>query len=143
MQTKKQYLLKELKEWAEVIWQFPQNLVGIIVVAVTQAEPTGREFEYVARKWPYFGVSLGDYIIFGQEKGDTVSYMHEYGHHKQSLHLGWFYLIVVGVPSLIGNLWDRFAHKNWSHWKREKWYYTRFPENWADRLGCVDRGFND
>ena len=57
---------------------------------------------------------------------------HEYGHTIQSLCLGWFYLIIVGAPSVI-------RASIWNHYKLEdKKYYEGFPENWADLLGGVD-----
>jgi hypothetical protein len=55
------------------------------------------------------------------------------------LILGWLYLPLVGLPSIIGNIWDRLFHKKWSSDRREKWYYSRYPENWADKLGGVIR----
>ena len=143
MKSLKQYWLKELKEWVEVFWELPQNFIGALVVAITGAEKTERDFEFVASKYSSFGVSLGDYIIFGGEKGDDVSYNHELGHHKQSLILGPLYLLLIGLPSLLGNLWDRVAHRSWNYKKREKWYYSQIWEAWADSLGDVDRGFDD
>lgn len=57
---------------------------------------------------------------------------HEYGHSKQSLYLGPLYLIVVGLPSIT---WAEL-YKNF---KREISYYDVYPENWADKLGEVNR----
>ena len=58
---------------------------------------------------------------------------HEYGHTIQSLYLGWFYLFIVGVPSII-------RASIWNHYKLEdKRYYEGFPENWADLLGEVNK----
>jgi hypothetical protein len=89
------------------------------------------------------GVSLGDYIILDyQYCGKACSRQmvaHEYGHSKQSLILGWLYLPLVGLPSIVGNIWHRLFHKNWSDDQKEKWYYSRYPENWADKLGDVTR----
>ncbi len=121
------------------IHQLPQNVLGFIIVFFTFAQKTDRDFEYVASTRFYFGVSLGDFIIFGNRKGSVTSYMHEYGHHRQSLYLGWLYLILVGLPSLCINLWDLFVHGNWSKDKRISWYYSRYPERWADELGLVER----
>lgn len=121
------------------IWTLPQNILGLLVILFTRAKKGSRDYEYLSSISPAFGVSLGNYIIFGRGQGTTIDYLHEYGHHKQSLYLGWFYLFIVGLPSLLGNIWDRIAHKKWSHKKREQWYYSRFPENWADNLGLVTR----
>jgi hypothetical protein len=49
----------------------------------------------------------------------------------------------IGIPSAIfNNLRDRLFHKKWSSQQRYKWYYSRYPEAWADRLGEVQRNFN-
>lgn len=90
------------------------------------------------------GVSLGKYIILdykGYHKRHVPNtYNHEHGHQKQSLYLGPLYLIIVGlVSALCNNVWDRLFHRKWSSRKRNKWYYSRFPENWADKLGGVSR----
>lgn len=57
----------------------------------------------------------------------------------QSLYLGPLYILIIGIPSVIGNLWDRIAHKSWSNAKRIKWYYTLPWEYSADKLGGVSR----
>ena len=93
---------------------------------------------YFSDRFGNFGVSLGKYIIFGGQHS-IISVYHEEGHQKQSLYLGWLYLIVVGLPSFAGNIYDRIAHRNWNPKARIKWYYNRFPENWADKLGGVQR----
>ena len=136
--------MKKIIRW---VWQFPQNLVGFLL---------SRKYNYksmrcVNGKWMpvYFkslfrsGISLGDYIILdywycGRECS-RQAVAHEYGHSRQSLILGWLYLPLVGLPSIIGNIWDRLFHKNWTDDQRNKWYYNRYPENWADKLGGVVR----
>ena len=34
----------------------------------------------------------------------TVS--HEHGHQKQSMYLGWLYLLIIGLPSALRNITD-------------------------------------
>ena len=119
------------------IWQLPQNLLGLLVILFTQAAYCNAGC-WVTTKYR-FGVSLGNYIIFGQRFNDT-SLRHEQGHQKQSLYLGWLYLIVIGIPSALGNLWDRLAHiPYWTDEERMEWYYAQPWEKWADELGEVDR----
>ena len=87
-------------------------------------------------------ISLGDYIILDYcylGHRSSVAVAHEYGHQRQSLFLGWLYLLVVGLPFLVRNLWDRTFHGNWLPCRREKWHYDGFPERWADALGGVLR----
>lgn len=122
------------------IWQLPQNLLGLLVILFTKAEKTN-PFYWRTSKYN-LGVSLGRYIIFGAVSDRYIKWQtvkHEQGHQKQSLYLGWLYLLVIGLPSVIGNLYDRIAHKRWSYEDREKWYYNQPWEKWADKLGGVDR----
>lgn len=81
------------------------------------------------------GVSLGKYIIFDSACDvEPIDYAHERGHQKQSLYLGWLYLIVIGIPSGIHNLVNRKCKCN---------YYHFWTEAWADKLGGVKRDIND
>lgn len=120
------------------IWQFPQNIIGFILSRGYYCYVAGA---YWKSGWNMPGVSLGDYIIMDKETmlySDKVV-LHEKGHQKQSLMFGPLYLLVIGLPSVVRNLWDRIAHRNWSTVKRMYWYYDGFPENWADKLGGVVR----
>jgi hypothetical protein len=85
------------------------------------------------------GFSIGKYICLEDISGLTTV-KHELGHTKQSKKYGWFYLLLVGVYSAVFcNLWDRQFHKKWSSAKRYKWYYSRWTEAEADKLGGVVR----
>lgn len=86
-----------------------------------------------------FGVSLGNYIVFGSTGLSTTSLKHEQGHQRQSLYLGPLYLLLIGLPSLLGNLYDRLFHRAWRPKDRIVWYYNQPWEKWADRLGGVER----
>jgi len=130
------------------IWQLLQNVIGIILIAVTKATVKGRVIDgkvvdyYVARRFnhTWSGVSLGNFIVFSLDAfADETSIRHEHGHQIQSEYLGPFYLIVVGLPSFLRNIWDRFAHMKWTIKQRVDWYYSHFPENQADKFGGVKR----
>lgn len=121
------------------IWQLPQNILGLLCVLLSKAKLDKYASIYVAKYFFNSGISLGNYIILQDKLYDETVIKHEKGHQKQSLYLGWLYLILVGIPSLIRNVWDRVAHKKWSYEKRVQWYYGGFPENWADKLGGVIR----
>lgn len=120
------------------IWQLPQNLLGLIIVLITSSKQETNLGFYCTYRFGCFGVSLGNYIIFGGLPS-KISISHENGHQKQSLYLGWLYLIVIGIPSFIGNIWDRLFHKKWTVEKRIAWYYQQPWEHWADNLGGVKR----
>ena len=119
------------------LWQLPQNILGLLVILFTKSKFI-KEQKCWNTKSAYFGVSLGFYIIFGGSFTED-ELKHERGHQKQSLYLGWLYLLVVGLPSIVRNIWDRIVHKKWGFQRRIKWYYGHYPENWADKLGGVDR----
>lgn len=128
------------------LWQLPQNIIGLLVILVTGAKKTAFECEWLASRWPHFGVCFGDYVIFGGAGGDVTSLEHELGHHKQSQILGPLYLILVGIPSFLWNLVTRIL------WifstKSRPWllllikiYYHMPWEYTADKLGGVKRKY--
>ena len=130
-----------MKEVLLYVWQLPQNLLGLLLLLFYKREKVyhklnGRTF-YYTDEMPS-GISLGNYIIMNREdKEDGMR--HEYGHSIQSMYLGWLYLLVIGIPSLCGNLWDRLFHKKWKYSKAMLWYYSQPWEKWADKLGKEDR----
>jgi len=150
MKTSKEYVIENIKDWLITIWTLLQNILGFIVALVTDAKREERNVNntnyiiYISRRFnkSWSGVSLGDYVIFASSRcANITAIKHEYGHQKQSLYLGPLYLFVIGIPSVLGNLWDRVAHRNWLEFERIKWYYSQPHEHWADVLGQVDRGF--
>jgi hypothetical protein len=108
------------------LWQLPQNLLGLVVIKVTRAVKY-KDFWLTTRG--HFGVSLGDYVIFGG-RYTPKDLKHEQGHQKQSLYLGPLYLLVIGLPSVVGNLLNRIIPFD---------YYKQPWEAWADKLGGVKR----
>lgn len=120
------------------LWQLPQNILGLLVVIVTRAKKA-EDGIWVCKHFFNSAVSLGDYIISQEDCVTTMAIKHEKGHQAQSRMYGWLYLLIVGLPSITRNIWDRLAHKHWPMTKRAAWYYGGFPENQADRLGGVVR----
>lgn len=126
--------IKEILLW---IWQLPQNLLGLLLLFIYKQDKEyyrqdGRIFYYTP-EMPS-GISLGNYIILRRtDFGDSMK--HEFGHSRQSRLLGPLYLIIIGLFSLGGNIYDRIFHKG------SKWYYNLPWEKWADRLGGVVRHF--
>lgn len=120
------------------IWQLPQTLLGMFV------------FGCIARRAEYVGD--GTYSVAGMDAGccfgeiilvtswfGSDSLRHERGHRQQSRILGPLYLLLVGMPSAVGNLIDRWGHRNWPDALRSKWYYDLPWEADADRRGGVKR----
>jgi hypothetical protein len=117
-------------------WELPQILSALILYAIMkkriiQAIDYKDSKIFFVRDFPG-GISLS-FIIFLNDidLNNLRAIKHEYGHTIQSLFLGWFYLFIVGVPSIIRS-------SIWNHYKlEEKKYYECFPENWADSLGNI------
>ena len=117
--------------------QLPQNLLGLIIYLVN-IKSVKRVYESSLNVWYYTakhvsdkGISLGKYIFIDSDREVTLNTIrHERGHQKQSLYLGWLYLPVIGLPSLIGNILHRYIEFD---------YYSQLWEAWADKLGGVER----
>ena len=133
--------MKKVLLW---LWQLPQNILGLLVILFTNAKYNDISYDKLENFWwakrgKRFGVSLGEYIIFGPGPVSHDSLKHEQGHRKQSRMLGPLYLLLIGLPSFTGNIYDRIAHRNWSYLARVAWYYKQPWEAWADKLGGVVR----
>lgn len=135
---KRRKLMKNVLLW---IWQLPQNLLGLVVLLFNKVSSRCVEVKYIDNIKYYSvkhvnncGVSLGNYIFFDSDRPITKEAIHhERGHQKQSLKYGWLYLFIIGLPSAMGNIYSRLAHKD------SKWYYSQWWERTADKLGGVVR----
>lgn len=128
--------MKTIKYILLTLWTLPQNVLGLIIYLLCYIRQRD-SFVYngrVVTNWKLSsGVSLGWFIfIHANATADTLN--HEYGHTRQSIMLGWFYLIAVGLPSIIwAGLFTNYRRRT------GKSYYSIYPENWADKLGGVKR----
>ena len=116
------------------IWELPQNLLGLLLRVIYKGTDSEYEGAVVRRSLKMQGgISLGRYIIVGDYASDRTV-MHEYGHCLQSRRLGWLYLLVIGLPSIIwAGLYGRVVKPT------KNGYYRWYTERWADRLGGVER----
>ncbi len=82
------------------------------------------------------GISLGLFIFSPDRKEDWCRQMevHEYGHTWQSLMLGPFYLLIIGLPSI---LWARLPVCIRMRREKQVPYSAFYTEKWADRLGEI------
>lgn len=137
--------MKEIINFLRILWELPQSLLGFILFQVYSVGCHCMEAPYGDVRILYTekmrgGISLGRFIILpwkyrynsSSYVRDTIS--HEYGHTRQSLYLGWLYLIVIGLPSL---LWA-WAHSTFRR-LQEVDYYSFYTERIADKLGGVRR----
>lgn len=119
--------MKNILLW---LWCFPQNLAGILVMLFTRARKVGDHYEYNIERG---SVSLGEFIFLCPSHwGDKETLAHEKGHREQSRRLGWLYLIIIGIPSLI---WCGCFE--WYRKKHNVSYYKFYTEKWANKLGGV------
>jgi hypothetical protein len=132
--------MKRLLNYLLWVWQAPQHLLALLIWGVLRlsgwlAKPYSSPFrKEITVVWvEHFGLSLGDYIFVGTKNLEGKTIPHENGHTIQSRYLGPLYLIIIGLPSLIGNIYSRIYHKD------SAWYYSQPWESWADRLGGVVR----
>jgi len=127
--------MKKIWEVLLYCWQLPQNLLGLLLVSILKPEDS---YSFNQARLYYStrmrgGISLGRYIIVQSAMKDYTgrTEWHEYGHSRQSLFLGPFYLFVVGLPSMLWAAW-------WNPGRNVS-YYRFYTERWADKLGGVDR----
>lgn len=138
--------MKRIKKIALYVWQLPQNLLGLLLIAFYRPErmhtmENGNRICFANRMRG--GISLGKYSLVNTShyrkdineslKRDTVR--HEaIGHATQSLYLGWLYLIVIGLPSIVwAMLYGRVIEPT------KNGYFQFWTERWADKLAGVKR----
>ena len=129
----------------KAIWELPQNLLGYIVMKVCKATHYTNYKDATVYTWTLSGaMSLGSYIFVPYRLAPPSNphvqktIKHEYGHSIQSKYLGWLYLIVIGLPSLIwAQCFQKYRDENGVS------YYDFYTEKWADKLGGVTRGVDN
>ena len=112
------------------LWCLPQNLLGLLLRTIYKGKDSLYEDAIVRRSTKMRGgISLGKYIVINQFSSKKTV-MHEYGHCRQSKYLGWLYLPVIGLQSIL--------HAALCKCKKHS-YYDYPVEKWADKLGGVIR----
>lgn len=118
-------MIKSIILW---FWCFPQNVAGLIVRICTRAVKVGDHYRYNSE---HGSVSLGEFVFLAPFDWDDERMLrHEMGHREQSRRLGWLYLLIIGLPSII---WRSFFGKYRA--KHGVSYYAFYTEKWADKLG--------
>ena len=136
--------MTKIKNFIRATWELPQNILGAIIKAIFKAEFYTKYKDANVYCWNiYGGMSLGKYIFvphyYKHTPPENMHYSilrtikHEYGHTIQSKYLGWFYLLVIGLPSLI---WANCFEKYRTRTKTS--YYDFYTESSANYLGGVD-----
>ena len=127
------------------IWQFPQHIIAYVIILINcksiklMVSKDGISHYLVDHLFDS-AISLGNYIFLDSDGNFSYKTIkHEFGHQKQSLILGPLYLIIIGLPSIIGNIIDRIKHKYFRRYYDPDFYYKQPWEAWADKLGGVVR----
>lgn len=116
------------------IWQLPQNIIALIMFPFLGKL---KKIKYNNYTWVIEAenmsgaISLGNFIFLSPYSAqDLTTIAHEEGHVKQSHYLGWLYLIVIGLPSIIwAGLYGTKLYP------RDKYcYYDWYTEAWANKL---------
>ena len=129
------------------LWQLPQNLLALLIFLFFKTEKSlmykGIKV-HVSHKFPG-GLSLGNHIlvkVYPHNEKTWKRVKHEYGHTRQSVRWGWMYLIVLGIPSLLGAIESKYLHtekRGWTKQASDFWYFNQPWEKQADELGGVER----
>lgn len=124
-------MIKFFKIIAIWIWCFPQQILGLLVRLFTGAKKQAGG--YYVYKLNSGSVTLGTFIMLCEAHKDNERVLkHEQGHTKQSYILGWLFLFVIGIPSIVwAGCFKRYRKKHGVD------YYSFYTEKWADKLGGV------
>ena len=119
---------------ALIIWQLPQFLISLVMLPFLGKKKlvADRHFNFcwMAEKMQG-GISLGPFAFVSPGLCSAESIAHAVdGHTKDSKIFSWFYLLVIGLPSILNAMF-----------KFTKCYYDFFPEKRANRFAklAVDK----
>lgn len=122
------------------LWQLPQIIVGLVLLLIFRnkekyTNPHNHVSVWNINSGRVFGTacfSTGP-IIVTCEGASEDTLKHETGHSLSSIRLGWFYHIIISIPSICF-FWYRKIKK-----KDMDWYYSCWTEAFAERNGMTDR----
>ena len=118
----------------QVTWCLPQNAAGLVIwLAHCRARQFGFRYARVTA-WQHRSCASMGCFIFMDERAlrDRPLLVHEYGHTIQSAVLGWLYLPVIVLPSV---LWFSLPALRRYRKKHRRSYYSFYTERWANHLG--------
>lgn len=129
------FFIKTAYVCLQCTWGIVQTCGGMLLFLRFIKAPHEMYHGAIYTKWNLNqGISLGLFIFTPDKEEEWRRRMavHEYGHTWQSLLLGPFYLVLVGIPSIV---WCR--SEKCIRLRREKNlpYSCFYTERWADRLG--------
>lgn len=141
-------LKRALYVLGQLVWGFPQTLIGFVVFLLNLKRPHRIFYGAVCTSWKLkSSLSMGLFIFvtddpfcyYGSlrphctcEECRTMLAVHEYGHTIQSLYWGPLYLLAVALPSLAWAGLPVFRRHRAGHARS---YFDAYPEAQANRLG--------
>ena len=137
--------MNKLKSSLLWLWQFPQNLCGIIYRSISENNRISVVETYDSRsvgakvylQKANGGISLGKYILINQDCIDEeIVIKHECGHVKQSKILGPLYLLVIGIPSILHAWLNNYIVCCWKNGEYN--YFHFYTEKWANKLMGIE-----
>ena len=117
-------------------WGLILNMVGIgLMVSLRRQKHFKYHYAYVTY-WNRSGsMAIGMFIFLekGMEAAEEKRILyHEYGHTFQSALLGPLYLLIIALPSLA---WANLSFFSTYRLRKDRSYYSFYPEKWADAIG--------
>jgi hypothetical protein len=132
------FLIRTFQVISHFSWELPQQLLGFLVGlylwmrgTLNRSDHSFKGVLYIGTSsfGPGCGISLGNIVIHGPYS-DWALKQHEFGHCIQSRVLGPFYLLLIGIPSLMWATARRYGYF------RKADYDAFFIERSATKLGC-------
>ena len=126
-------------------WCLPQNIVGLCMAAIWRKHERLRFQSAFVTSWSFRGcTSMGCFIFMNEHAlRHRPLLVHEYGHTVQSAVLGWLYLPVIVLPSV---LWFQLPACRRYRRKKRLSYYRFYTEKWANHWGekaCQETSMRD
>lgn len=118
-------------------WCLPQTLLGLIIrgfgyYGIVAIYADTKYYSVTWLKDSMFSLGACAFCPINLNVFTTKTLFHELGHSRQSLILGWLYLPVIALPSLMWHWWY-YAGK-----PKKVSYYWFYTERWANRLAGIE-----
>ena len=113
------YVLKFILKF---LWELPSNLLAVLLFFFLGVDGFrfDKEHGVVIVDMSYSGaMTLGCFIFVNKKDYNLLK--HEYGHVRQGWVTGPFYLLVIGLPSIVWCLLYKHIGKSYDSFYTERW----------------------
>jgi hypothetical protein len=105
------------------IWQLPQNIVALLMIPFIGKLKLVEYKKYCyafEAKYMQGAISLGNFIFLSRYSSKVeTTIAHEYGHVDDSKLFGWFYIFIIGLPSIL-NACFNFTECYYDFWTEKR-----------------------